>query len=150
MSITTHATSAQFLPIKILKSNRLCFHKKKQTNKNYTTYNTLPTSPVKGSWMFILTFLIKRLNFATTTEAERTICKSQIWLQKRRTASFHLWSAKILIERWKTQNETWGQVFRMQTIHPDLGVYIHSNHIKLSAKVQLNLKFQGEGEKKAQ
>lgn len=38
----------------------------------------------------------------------------------------------------------------MQTIHPDLGVYIHSNHIKLSAKVQLNLKFQGEGEKKAQ
>lgn len=35
----------------------------------------------------------------------------------------------------------------MQIIHPDLGVYIHSNHTEISAKVQLQLKFQG-GEKK--
>jgi len=34
----------------------------------------------------------------------------------------------------------------MQIIHPDLGVYIHSNHTEISAKVQLQLKFQG-GEK---
>lgn len=33
----------------------------------------------------------------------------------------------------------------MQIIHPDLGVYIHSNHIELSAKVQMKLKFQGGG-----
>lgn len=30
----------------------------------------------------------------------------------------------------------------MQIIHPDLGVYIHSNHIEIAAKVQLKLKFQ--------
>lgn len=29
----------------------------------------------------------------------------------------------------------------MQIIHPDLGVYIHSNHIEIFAKVQLQLKF---------
>lgn len=33
----------------------------------------------------------------------------------------------------------------MQIIHPDLGVYNHSNYIELSAKVQLKLKFQGRG-----
>lgn len=35
----------------------------------------------------------------------------------------------------------------MQIIHPDLGVYIHSNHTEISAKVQLQLKFQGGEEK---
>lgn len=38
----------------------------------------------------------------------------------------------------------------MQIIHPDLGVYIHSNHTEISAKVQLQLKFRGGGERNAQ
>lgn len=38
----------------------------------------------------------------------------------------------------------------MQIIHPDVGVYIHSNNIELSTKVQLKLKFQEGGIKTAE
>lgn len=43
----------------------------------------MAASTVEVSYMFILTFLIKRLNFAkTTATTKRIIIESEIWIQK--------------------------------------------------------------------